>query len=373
MVRTDITKTLYKYKIRDYNINSGLLPSTGKFGNLFSSFLGQTAGKTLSIYNNIFNMIDKSYSIQEIQDYTKRDVNKKSKLSVKLPFGKNLQTRICGLDALNYSGFFDREIELYSTLVKDLKKNEQNLENLLSNIEEVGKNNMTKYKMLLKGKRDAIYDFGVLMGLKDNSYRLKKLKKNMQPTVANYFDNIISRHNGKFGVSWPLPLKKFSKSILDGLLNDSISYIIQNNINTDHGFLLPKESNYERTLNNIKEAFHKISDSGKIKPFKVFSTATSFLYSMNAYAQGPHVGITKPSFEEILLNSVLAAIPAVFVSSIEPKSLENKLDDFIEKSDNEECKELLVLLDMHYQEAKLLTGAFLWIILSGGSLIASIQ
>ena len=119
-----ISNGLLESKVSDYQLNSGLMPKKARImSKLFAKSLGYSAGKVISVYDNMFSQIEEGNSIDEIKKSLEKDIDDKSKVRFKLPLMKPKQASICGLVALKYSGFFDREVEFYSSLMKTLKEN----------------------------------------------------------------------------------------------------------------------------------------------------------------------------------------------------------------------------------------------------------
>lgn len=294
MRQYNISKDLLEIKLKDYEINSGLMPKKARIlTRLFAKSLGKSAGKVISCYNGMYSQIEKGHSLEEVQNFIKKDVNAKSKVTFKLPFMQPRQARICGLVAMNYSGFFNRETELYSSLINDLKtkQTQTSIEAIVENSKQIAKENSQKYEKILQSKQKAIYDFGILMGLINDNRKLDELKSNMHKDIAKYFNMVVKMHKGnKLGISWPLPLKKFSAPLKESLYRDTISYAIQQGIEKDYGFKLPEKVAYEQVIDQIKETTKLISSKDnsfrqKWKTATALPATMFFLSGMNAYAQ----------------------------------------------------------------------------------------
>ena len=310
MGRYKLSNDLLEVKVRDFEINSGLMPTKARIlSKMFANSLGQTAGRIVSVYDSMYHQIEENYSIPEIQESVKRDINEKSKVTIQLPFMQPKQARICGLVAMNYSGFFDKEVELYSYLMSDLRNDRTSLENVVQQSRQVAQNNSEVYGRILQEKQQAIYDFGVLMGLVDDDSRLDELKGGMHGYIAKYFDNVVSMHKGgRLGISWPLPLKKFSRAIQESLYRDTISHAVQEGVGEDYGFLVPEKVAYEQVIDQVKTTADETSTRGSLR--QKWKTATAlpatlfFLSGMNAYAQESSNNV-KEVIQKIILKQEL--------------------------------------------------------------------
>ena len=277
MTQYNLSKELLEVKLADYKINSSLMPEdVGKISKSFARLMGNSAGKIVSIYNNLYSQIENGLPVEEIQKSIRIDTSQKSKMQ----YMKTKQARICGLVAMNHSGFFNQEIEFYSSLMNDLK-GKSTIDNVVERAREAGMQNSSKYEDLLAQKQQSIYDFNVLMGVTDDESRLSELTKNMNPRKANYFNVISSRHKGKFGVTWPIPFKHFSDSVREGFTNDTISHAVQEGVGKDYGFVLPSQEKF----NNILGKFNGDNLSLNLGNAKYsLPAALLFLSEMNAYA-----------------------------------------------------------------------------------------
>jgi len=140
------------------------------------------------------------------------------------------------------------------------------------------------------------------MGIEDNPERLNELTQKMPSSLKDYFKGVVRMHKGKFGICWPLPFKKFSLSIRAGLQGDTLSYLLQESIGRDFGFISPKLN--QRTYNSLIEITKKKLESGKNLKKRCFLPAAYFYLSgLQAYAQevgGDHVQETVKNPDYIL-------------------------------------------------------------------------
>ncbi len=322
MEQYDLSKELLEVKVRDYELNSGMLPKKARIlSKLFAQALGKSAGKVISAYDNMYARIEEGNPTREVQISVRKDINAKSKVSVKFPFMQPKQARICGLVAMNYSGFFDNEVKLYSSLITDLKSSrlrteQAPIEEIIEKTRLASRESPQKYGQLLQQKQQSIYDFGVLMGLVDDDTRLSELKGNMRERTANYFDKVIKMHKGGWlGISWPLPLKNFSIPIRDGLYRDTITHAIQEGVESDYGFALPEKALYMQMIDQLKETVKIISSKGnsfsqKWKVATALPTTMFFLFGMNAYADEASENVKKALRNQYLEAGVTAATTA---------------------------------------------------------------
>jgi hypothetical protein len=218
-------------------------------------------------------------------------------------------------------------VELYSSLMDDLKAEQVSAENIVEKVRQIGYNSTQKYRELLQKKQQAIHDFGVLMGLVDDSSRFEELKGNMHKNIANYFDMVTSMHKGgKLGISWPLPLKKFSAPIRDGLYRDTILHTIQNAVGKDFGFILPEKDTYGQMLRQIKETMKVMSSKGnsfeqRWRAAKVLPATIFFLSGIDAYAEEASDGLKGKTKGDYLEAGLTAATTAYTIA--------DDLDEFV--------------------------------------------
>lgn len=308
------SRELLETKISDYKFNAGLMPKKARIlSKIFAKTLGRTAAKVASVYENMYSQIESGLPIEEISESVKRDINAKSKVKFQPPFIQPKQARICGLVAMSYSGFLDREIELHSALMQDLKSR-YSIDNILERSEQIASENPERYADLLQKKQQAIYDFGVLMGITDDNMRLNQLKENMPKGIANYFERVVSAHKGALGVSWPLPLKKFSGSIKAGLCRDTISCALQKGTGKDFGFSMPEKANYEKLVEEIKGTASVMTSKDipfllKWRTLATLPATTFYLSGMNAYAEGG-LNKTVKEVDHYVAAGITAATPA---------------------------------------------------------------
>jgi hypothetical protein len=325
MAEYNLPQSLLNIKTTDYMSHSAMMPdNTWIFGNLFAHSLGTSAGKIISIYDAMFSQIYDNHPVEEIQTSVGRDISKKSKVRLKFPFMKPKQVRICGFEAMNHSKFFDIEVELYYSLMSDLGTTP--VEYITEKCRGLGKENPQKYGTLLQKKQQSIYDYNVLMGLVDDDLRFEELKANMHDDVAKYFEMVTSMHKGKFGITWPLSLRKFSTPIRDELYNDTISYEIQEGVGNNYNFALPEKNCYSQIIDQVKETLKVISSTRsplkqKLEAAMYLPATVFFLSGINDYAYTPEYAV-KDTVKNSLIeakfvndNDVLAA-PATTTSSI---------------------------------------------------------
>jgi hypothetical protein len=188
------------------------------------------------------------------------------------------------LIALNYSGFFDNEIALYEQVFKDIAQPD----NLELQIKTAVNNSPEKYGQLLENKRQSIYDFGVLMGLIEDKARFETITDDMHKSVAWYFEAVADSHKGKLGISWPLPIKKFSSSMMEGLYNDKITHMVQQAVGKNFNFRLPDENKFDHIVGCLKEALRSVRNENtllsKLRLATALPATAFYLTGMKVYA-----------------------------------------------------------------------------------------
>ncbi len=244
----NLDEILTLIKINDSMLVATTLPESLKaLGKMFAKTLGYSSAKMLKIYKEMFENLYSGETPEKVKTQVKRLTNLESKVEIKLPFLEPKTARVCGLVALNYTDYFETEVELYSTLMQDLKS--VSSDSILKDITSIVKNDPEIYIQILEKKQQAIYDFGVLMGIQEDELRFNELNKNMHTEIAKYFKLVVKAHKGGFlRPSWPLPFKKYSDSILNGLYFDSISYTIQEATGLDFQFINPEQKKTRLSL-----------------------------------------------------------------------------------------------------------------------------
>jgi hypothetical protein len=304
-----MAQSLLETKANDYQVNASLMPVKARIlSKLFAKELGRTAGKILSVYNNMFAGLEEEEFVEIVKAVVRRDVNSKSKVTIKPPFMDPRNVRVCGLVALNYAGFFDAEVDLYDSLRRN---NVRSVEDVLRTSQQ----EPSHYGSLLQEKQQAIYDFSVLMGLVNDDPRLGELQSNMPVKTADYFDMVVKMHKGGiFGLSWPLPIRKFSEPIREGLTKDTVSRAMQEGVGQDYGFSLPQEAVYKQILDNVKDTMTDVrSPGGFVQKWRIASAlpATVFYLSgFNAYAYETVEKVPKIDSPNILGAATTAGISA---------------------------------------------------------------
>ena len=306
-------------KKEDYIKSSVLLPSNlSPLKKLFAKGLGTSAAKLIKVYELLFANIYLNENIQNIQKYIWRIVFDESKIQIKLPFGKIRTVRICGLVALNYTQFFETEIELYSLLHKLLKekKHLNNKESIFQLIEKEAPNYKQQLKVIINKKKQSIYDFEVLMGISSDHLRFDQLTQNMHKKMKRYFSKIVNLHQGKsIFPSWPFAFKEYTWMIQNSFLLDSISFKIEIEIRKHCNFQNPNSITLKNDLNSTFNEINQFnrtfsstfnySELSFIKKWKVLSVVpVASLYLSAMEAQVPdiaetiqHAGFTDVSIE----------------------------------------------------------------------------
>ncbi|MBI2135608.1 hypothetical protein HYU06_00890 [Candidatus Woesearchaeota archaeon] len=237
---TVIVEELLEAKVNDYHACSAAMPENiGILGKLFAYSLGNATGRMLAVYRKMFDEFGAGKGIEDVKGKVHGFANSVSKINLQLPFSSQTQARICGLVALNYSGFWDTVVELYSSLIQDINPDRSvSIAELVEEIKVAARQHPLKYSDLLKNKRQAISDFGVLMGFTEDETRLAHLKSEMNEKIALYFDRVRAKHKGgRLGIGWPLPLRKFSAGIMNAIYYDTAASAIQNGLGENYGFL----------------------------------------------------------------------------------------------------------------------------------------
>jgi len=316
MTHTSLSKELLETKIEDFRLNSGLMPKKAwMLSKIFASTLGQSAGKAVSAYDKMLSGLEQGQSLEQVREAVRNEVNSQSKVKLKV-LNKPIKARICGLVAMNYSGFLDSEVELYSALKQDMES-QAGSGDISDLTRQAAMQNPEKYSKLLEQKKQSIYDFSILMGLVDDQARLATLKENMPGGIAKYFDKVIAMHKGSLGLSWPLPIKRFSTSIQKGLSRDTISYAAQEGVGEDYGFEVPEKAQYEQVVDLVKDTAATVKDKDlnfrqKWKIASALPASVFFLTGLNAYAQSDDA---KEAAKSNLDNGIAAATTAGLCAS----------------------------------------------------------
>ena len=262
MEQQTLAQNLSAIRARDYQFNATMMPQRARFLNkLFAKMLGESAGKVITTYDSMYEQLQNGDSVGEVQRTVRKDMKQKAGVSIKIPFLKPKHARICGLAAMNYSGFLDNEVELASALMTDLNENSvTSLDDILTQTRQVSLTNPEKYEPLLEEKQQAIQDFGILMGLKEDNERFDELKITMHPNAVHYFDMVAAMHKGgRLGISWPLPLKSFSEPLREGLSQDTLSHAMQEGLGKDYGFKMPQEKEYNLMISELQNTLEYIA------------------------------------------------------------------------------------------------------------------
>jgi len=329
------TENLADYLItrraRDFSLAAANLPTKVRvMSKMFAKTLGASSGKMLRGYRLMLDNLEAGVDGDSTSRGVEKLVDRESKVEFKLPLSDPKRARICGLVALNYSGFFETETSLYQNLIRDLSAGtgSVSMESLAENVRQIGGAKPDVYMPILEQKAKNIYDFGVLMGINEDKERFNKLTDKMPDKLRSYFEKIARLHKGsKLGMSWPLPFKKFSSAIGSGLYLDSICSSLQNGIGKDCGFRNPEENRnkYAQMLEGIqgiRESFSSGDKSfiGRWQTAKALPAAFFYLSGLNVYAdeacKNPH---HNP-------DHVLAAATTAFTTA---GCIANEPDDFI--------------------------------------------
>ena len=323
-----MTKNIFlQIKKEDYVKTATNLPENLKTGSkLFAKGLGNTAGKLIKVYDAIFSDIKLNKNQKVIETNIWRLVCKESKLEIKIPFSKPRSVRICGLVALNYTEFFKIEIDLYCFLSSIIEKENINTnEQLLQFIAQIS--NSHQLKSLLKRKKQAIYDFGVLMGINNDTRRFLEITKKMHKEMVIYFRKAAKLHRGSFFTpSWPLAFKKYATMIQNGLYFDTLSYTIQEAIGEDFNFKNPNSKKRTHKLNEIVNEINsfnktisstlnhsKLSSYKRWKVLSIAPIACLYLTGIEAEAQVPELADT---IQNAGFNDVSIESPAIGATTI---------------------------------------------------------
>jgi len=326
MARTkNIANELLEVKLEDIKVNSGMMPRKARaLGKMFAKSLGGFAGRVVQVYDNMFQQIEEGEDVESVQKSIRRDVNSKSKIKVKPPLMKPRDARICGLVALNHAGFFDSEVKFYSELMGDLKDRDSS-EGIAERSRQVGSEKPLVYGSLLRERQQSIHDYGVLMGLVDDTERFEELKEDMPEDARKYFNMVARMHKGgKLGITIPFSLKKFSEPVRDGLKRDTISCSVSEGVESDFGFARPERAPFAEAVEYAANASRQIASS-KISWGQRLRTATAlpaavyFLSGAEAYAQNYSNGTKTYSEGEVLEAATTAGLFAATSSDKDPE------------------------------------------------------
>lgn len=292
--RSNLADMLYSVKAQDHYINSVNMPQKTQYLNkVFAKVLGESSGKMLSTYHGMIQSLVEGESLAEVTKKSNRSINRQSKVRVKIPLSEPKSGRICGLVAIKHASFMNAEASLYSGLINDIGEADINSEDdLFQKIRTVVRNNSEKYSKLLEAKRQTVYDFGLLMGTIEDPERFDDLAGDMHKGIVNYFRTVAKLHKGnRFNITWPLPFKNFSEVVEKGLYNDTISFIIQDELGPDFGFSNPleKSEEYSNLLTQIKEVMTSVSGDnktflGKWKMARALPLSLYFMSGVQVYA-----------------------------------------------------------------------------------------
>ncbi len=294
----NLDEILVAMKTNDMVVAATELPERiGNFGKLFAGALGKTSGKLIDIYTQMFSELSAGKSADEVKKAIRRRINQESKMEFKAPFSAQKVARNCGLVAIRDSGFFDAEVELYERLRQDIGEGD-----LLQDARAAAATHPETYSQLLEAKQQAVYDFGVLMGTVSDRDRFKEITGTMPDKMAKFFGIVSRRHSGKI-ISWPLPFKRFSNSIRQGLVFDRLSYELQQGLGRDFGFVNPEERK-DKLAEIVDKAPKFDSSANPIKRWQAISAATTaMVYLAN---MGPQLAkVQQMGFSEA--NPCLAA------------------------------------------------------------------
>ena len=305
-------------KKEDYIKTSTLLPSNlSPLKKLFAKGLGSSAAKLTKVYELLFSDISSNKNKKTIQATIWRMICNESKIQIKLPFGKIKSVRICGLIALNYTDFFDAEIELYTLLFKLSKeKKANNKDSVFKLIKSETPNYTQQLTNILNKKKQAIYDFQVLMGISKDHIRFEQLTQRMHKKMKRYFHKVAKLHRGKsIFPSWPLAFKNYTWMIQNSFLLDAVSFTIEKEIGEHYNFQNPNSTTLKNklstTFNEINEFnrtiinsfnYSKLSFTKKWKVLTITPVACLYLSSMEAQVPDiaetiQHAGFTEVSIE----------------------------------------------------------------------------
>lgn len=284
---TNMTETLVNEllasKINDSRLYASQMPATTKLLHRgFASTLGSAAGRMLHVYEGILSQLQAGEGRDQVLKTAKHAVDEASKVAYKLPFLAEKQARLCGLVALNHSGYVANEVALYANLMQDLRGGEE----IEAQLQELGES--AKYVDLLAHKQAAIKKFSVLMGIEREGFAEATADI---PKLAKYYGKVrVSHGHNTLGVAWPLPFKAFAKTMERGLENDSVSYALQKGSEQDFGFENPAD--YRTQLGRIMDEAKIFSETlaqakGPVNKWNLSRTmpaSLAFLASVDAHA-----------------------------------------------------------------------------------------
>jgi hypothetical protein len=76
MEKYNLSKSLLEARVVDYRLNSVMMPKKARIlSKLFAKSLGKSAGKIISVYDNIYTQIEEGRPVKEIQDSIRKDVS----------------------------------------------------------------------------------------------------------------------------------------------------------------------------------------------------------------------------------------------------------------------------------------------------------
>lgn len=309
----DLAETLIDIKLNDLRLNSSFVPGRANLmDKMFARSLGITGGRMLDLYQFIYGQSWEN-DVDGTKRQLKREVGRKSKVHFKLPFLDPSNARICGLVAMNYSGFFDSEADIYKALSEDLGEQRFSEEQISENLMRVAERHPQRYGELLERRQQSIYDFEVLMGFHEDKERFQELSENMPGNISKYFSKIAKRHKGnKLGLSWPLSLKKFSRPIVESLSRDSITHSLQEGIGEDYGISKPSTDNYALAFQEVKDLFSSLTspDTSYLTKWQTARALPANLFFLSGFDAYTTQGAETYTRDEVLNASTTAAIPA---------------------------------------------------------------
>jgi len=150
---------LLNSKINDFYLVISKFPKKAKIlSKLFAKIVGHSYGKILLGYQKMFDSLNAGEDVFSTKKSIEKLINQESKVDIKVPFLKQKKARLCGLVALNHSGFMEQETQLYDKLLNDLGDREyKSSEDVFEDIKTSAKKDALNYSNLLQGgKRGSI-------------------------------------------------------------------------------------------------------------------------------------------------------------------------------------------------------------------------
>ncbi len=286
-------------KYNDHLHNAATMPpKTRALSKIFARTLGLSAGILLDVYCAIITDLVAGKSEATVLRKAHHVIDRQSKLAFTTPCGVR-RARLCGLVALNHSGYTTADVKLTARLLRDLEHAPQEAP-INEQISYVATQHPHVYRQLLDAKHTAIDRYAIMMGIRYNPDYLSAITGAMPPRLAHYYTIVVKLHGqNALGICSPLPFKKFARVIERGLRGDTVSYQLQKAIGGPYGFEDPSLRSTNERLDLLRALARSIATQpgliGKWRAATILPTATFYLSGFQAYAEDAQKKKQEPS------------------------------------------------------------------------------